>query len=125
MAMSMVRSAALRTALRRGSRSSAPPKRSFSSSAAHDDAHETAKWEKITYLGIASCTIFAFVVLSKPHPHYDEPPSYPYLHIRNKEFPWDKFIRLPWISLDMNWLHLFHIMNSGSNPCGKLCYVFL
>ncbi|XP_021802417.1 cytochrome c oxidase subunit 6a, mitochondrial [Prunus avium] len=88
MAMSMVRSAALRTALRGGSRSSAPPKRSFSSSAAHDDAHETAKWEKITYLGIASCTIFAFVVLSKPHPHYDEPPPYPYLHIRNKEFPW-------------------------------------
>ncbi|CAI9782734.1 unnamed protein product [Fraxinus pennsylvanica] len=26
--------------------------------------------------------------LSKGHPHHEEPPSYPYLHIRNKEFPW-------------------------------------
>ncbi|KAB2626653.1 cytochrome c oxidase subunit 6a [Pyrus ussuriensis x Pyrus communis] len=88
MATAMFRSAGLRTALRGGSRSAAPPRRSFSSSAGHDDARETAKWEKITYLGIASCTILAFVNLSKPHPHYDAPPAYPYLHIRNKEFPW-------------------------------------
>lgn len=47
---------------------------------------ETAKWEKITYLGIASCTIFAFVVLSKPHPHYDEPPVSFLLK------PWDLFL---------------------------------
>ncbi|CAN6562761.1 unnamed protein product [Malus baccata var. baccata] len=88
MATAMFRSAGLRTALRGGSRSAAPPRRSFSSSAGHDDARETAKWEKITYLGIASCTILAFVNLSKPHPHHDAPPAYPYLHIRNKEFPW-------------------------------------
>ncbi|CAN6698142.1 unnamed protein product [Malus baccata var. baccata] len=74
MATAMFRSAGLRTALRGGSRSAAPPRRSFSSSAGHDDARETAKWEKITYLGIASCTILAFVNLSKPHPHHDAPP---------------------------------------------------
>lgn len=39
MAMAMVRSGLLRTALRGGSRSpSAPPKRGFASSAHHDDA---------------------------------------------------------------------------------------
>ncbi|MQM10447.1 hypothetical protein Taro_043343 [Colocasia esculenta] len=62
-------------------------KRSFSA-AAHDDAHETAKWEKITYAGIATCTVLAFYNLSKGHPHHEEPPAYTYLHIRNKEFPW-------------------------------------
>lgn len=35
---------------------------------------ETAKWEKITYLGIATCTVLAVVNLSKPHPHHDPPP---------------------------------------------------
>ncbi|KAK3211047.1 hypothetical protein Dsin_015753 [Dipteronia sinensis] len=89
MSKSMVRSGLLRTALRGGSKiSSAPPKRGFASSAHHDDAYETAKWEKITYLGIASCTALGIYILSKGHPHHDEPPAYPYLHIRNKEFPW-------------------------------------
>lgn len=65
------------------------PKRSFSSGASvEDEAREAAKWEKITYLGAAACTILAFVNLSKGHPHFEEPPAYPYLHIRNKEFPW-------------------------------------
>ncbi|TXG59993.1 hypothetical protein EZV62_014566 [Acer yangbiense] len=86
MAMAMVRSGLLRTALRGGSKTS--PKRGFASSAHHDDAYETAKWEKITYLGIASCTALAVYVLSKGHAHHEEPPAYPYLHIRNKEFPW-------------------------------------
>jgi hypothetical protein len=35
---------------------------------------ETAKWEKIAYLGIATCTLLAIYNLSKGHPHYDEPP---------------------------------------------------
>ncbi|KAL5705946.1 Cytochrome c oxidase subunit 6A [Ranunculus cassubicifolius] len=86
MAMAMVRSG-LQTALRRSAR--APQsKRGFSSSAGHDDAYETAKWEKITYLGIASCTALGAYCLSKGHPHSEEPPAYSYLHIRNKEFPW-------------------------------------
>ncbi|KDO78785.1 hypothetical protein CISIN_1g034187mg [Citrus sinensis] len=90
--MAMVRSGLLQTALRRvSSASSAPPKRGFASSAHHDDAYETAKWEKITYLGIATCTVLAFYNLSKGHPHYEEPPRYEYLHIRNKEFPWGMF----------------------------------
>ncbi|MQL86807.1 hypothetical protein Taro_019358 [Colocasia esculenta] len=62
-------------------------KRRFSASA-HDDAYETAKWEKITYAGIATCTILSIYNLSKGHPHHEPPPPYPYLHIRNKEFPW-------------------------------------
>lgn len=41
MAMAMVRSGALRTALRGGSRASAPPKRPFASSAHHDDARKS------------------------------------------------------------------------------------
>ncbi|KAE9607379.1 hypothetical protein Lal_00026610 [Lupinus albus] len=91
MASSMVRSAFLRTALRArgGAPGSTVPNRNFASSSGHhDDAYETAKWEKITYLGIASCTALAFYILSKGHPHHEEPPAYPYLHIRNKEFPW-------------------------------------
>ncbi|XP_041017459.1 cytochrome c oxidase subunit 6a, mitochondrial-like isoform X2 [Juglans microcarpa x Juglans regia] len=88
MAMAMVRCGLLRTALRGGSRPSAPVKRNFSSSARHDDAREAEKWEKITYVGIATCTVLTIYNLSKGHPHYEEPPPYPYLHIRNKEFPW-------------------------------------
>ncbi|XP_038697192.1 cytochrome c oxidase subunit 6a, mitochondrial-like isoform X2 [Tripterygium wilfordii] len=74
MAMSTVRSAFLRNALRGGSRTSVLPKRRFSSSAHHDDAYESAKWEKITYLGIATCTILTIYNLSKGHPHYEKPP---------------------------------------------------
>ncbi|XP_061351645.1 cytochrome c oxidase subunit 6a, mitochondrial [Gastrolobium bilobum] len=88
MATALVRSGFLRTALRGGARGATTPKRNFASSGHHDDAYETAKWEKITYLGIATCTILAIYTLSKGHPHFDETPSYPYLHIRNKEFPW-------------------------------------
>ncbi|KAL9229505.1 hypothetical protein vseg_004965 [Gypsophila vaccaria] len=75
----------------RGGRSADLMKRSFSSSAHHDTAYEAKesdKWEKITYLGIVSCTALAFWNLSKGHPHFDEPPAYPHMHIRNKEFPW-------------------------------------
>ena len=32
------------------------------------------KWEKITYLGIATCTVLAIYNLSEDHPHYEEPP---------------------------------------------------
>ncbi|KAK4416378.1 Cytochrome c oxidase subunita, mitochondrial [Sesamum alatum] len=90
MATAIVRSG-LRSALR--GRASAPrvspaSRRSFASSSHHDEAAEAAKWEKITYLGIAACSILAIYNLSKGHPHHDEPPAYPYLHIRNKEFPW-------------------------------------
>ncbi|ONK76112.1 uncharacterized protein A4U43_C03F24030 [Asparagus officinalis] len=52
------------------------------------DIYETAKWEKITYAGIVTCTILSIYNLSKGHPHHEDPPAYPYLHIRNKEFPW-------------------------------------
>ncbi|EXB78240.1 hypothetical protein L484_007758 [Morus notabilis] len=75
MAMASIRSGLLRTALRGGSRAPAPPKRNFSSSAHHDDAYETAKWEKITYAGIVTCTVLAIFNLSKGHPHHDEPPT--------------------------------------------------
>ncbi|KAE8715760.1 Cytochrome c oxidase subunit 6a [Hibiscus syriacus] len=88
MAMASVKSGLVRAALRGCSRPTASPKRGFSSSSQHDDAYETAKWEKITYLGIATCTILGIYNLSKGHPHHEEPPAYPYLHIRNKEFPW-------------------------------------
>ncbi|KAF9678176.1 hypothetical protein SADUNF_Sadunf07G0007800 [Salix dunnii] len=101
MAMSMMRSALLRNSLRSASKSSAPTRRGFSSSANHDDAYEAAKWEKITYLGAATCTILAIYNLSRGHHHSETPPEYPYLHIRNKEFPWGYFVdaahKLYWI----------------------------
>eukprot|EP01018_Ginkgo_biloba_P002090 Gb_15571 [translate_table: standard] len=67
---------------------SASSKRSFSASAGHDDAYETEKWKKITFAGIIACTALAIYDLSGGHEHFEEPPPYPYLHIRNKEFPW-------------------------------------
>ncbi|CAH2076157.1 unnamed protein product [Thlaspi arvense] len=88
MATAIVRSALSRAAISAAPRTSVAPKRSFSASAGHDDAYEAAKWEKITYLGIASCTALAAYVLSKGHHHGEDPPAYPYMHIRNKEFPW-------------------------------------
>ncbi|KAH6759907.1 cytochrome c oxidase-like protein [Perilla frutescens var. hirtella] len=91
MATAIVRSG-LRSALRGGAstpRVSPASKRSFSSSSSpQEEAAEASKWEKITYVGIVACTTLAIFNLSKGHPHYDEPPAYPYLHIRNKEFPW-------------------------------------
>nr|XP_043632621.1 cytochrome c oxidase subunit 6a, mitochondrial-like [Erigeron canadensis] len=86
MASAIVRSSIGR-ALRGGPRVN--PTRSFSSGASvEEEAREASKWEKITYVGIVACSVLAFVNLSKGHPHFDEPPAYPYLHIRNKEFPW-------------------------------------
>uniref|UniRef100_I1PFY0 Uncharacterized protein n=1 Tax=Oryza glaberrima TaxID=4538 RepID=I1PFY0_ORYGL len=91
-------SAAARSGLRslaaRAKATAAPAARRRMSSSAHDDAHETAKWEKITYAGIVTCTLLAAYNLSKGHPHFDEPPAYPYLHIRNKEFPWGSYTKL-------------------------------
>ncbi|KAL2501497.1 Cytochrome [Forsythia ovata] len=66
-------------------------KRTFASHGHHDEAVDASKWKKITYLGIATCTILAVVNLSKGHPHHEEPPTYPYLHIRNKKFPWGPY----------------------------------
>ncbi|XP_059644654.1 cytochrome c oxidase subunit 6a, mitochondrial-like [Cornus florida] len=86
MATAMLRSVT-RTAVRGGSQSPAS-KRTFASSSRHDDAYEAEKWEKITHAGIAACTVYGIYTLSKGHPHYEEPPPYPYLHTRNKEFPW-------------------------------------
>ncbi|KAJ1701720.1 hypothetical protein LUZ63_001499 [Rhynchospora breviuscula] len=83
---SMARSA-LRSAAAKAKSVTSAPKRSFSSKH-HDDAYETAKWEKITYAGIVTCTLLAAYNLSKGHHHFPDPPAYPYLHIRNKEFPW-------------------------------------
>ncbi|MCD7452418.1 Cytochrome c oxidase subunit 6A [Datura stramonium] len=89
MATAMFRSS-IGSALRGGAPRVTPAsKRTFAShSSVHEEAREAAKWEKITYVGIVSCTILAVINLSKGHPHSDEPPAYPYLHIRNKEFPW-------------------------------------
>ncbi|XP_074348291.1 cytochrome c oxidase subunit 6a, mitochondrial-like isoform X2 [Apium graveolens] len=71
MASAMVRSALRNVQLRR---TPACSSRTFSSKPGVDDASESAKWEKITYAGIVSCSILAFVVLSKGHTHFDEPP---------------------------------------------------
>ncbi|KAL4582064.1 hypothetical protein LXL04_006602 [Taraxacum kok-saghyz] len=88
-------SAIVRSSLRKAlsiARANPASKRSFSSGgSADEEAREAAKWEKITYVGIAACSILAFVNLSKGHPHFDEPLPYSYMHIRNKEFPWGMF----------------------------------
>lgn len=89
MTLGKVRSS-LQSALR-GGRGSDLLKRGFSSSSHNDEAYEAkeaSKWEKITYVGIATCTLLSIYNLSQGHHHFEEPPPYPYLHIRNKEFPW-------------------------------------
>ncbi|KAL8160348.1 hypothetical protein V2J09_001885 [Rumex salicifolius] len=75
MAMTLAKArSGIQAALRTADRSNII-KRGLSSSAGHDDEHETAKWEKITYAGIVSCTALATYILSKGHAHYDEPPD--------------------------------------------------
>ncbi|XP_060188175.1 cytochrome c oxidase subunit 6a, mitochondrial-like isoform X1 [Lycium barbarum] len=92
MASALIKSNIIRSALRGGASGGTPApalKRTFASSTSHhDEAREAAKWEKITYIGIVTCAILTIFNLAKGHPHYEEPPPYPYLHIRNKEFPW-------------------------------------
>nr|XP_016448355.1 PREDICTED: cytochrome c oxidase subunit 6a, mitochondrial-like [Nicotiana tabacum] len=74
MASAMIKSS-FRSALRVGASRGTPAfKRTFASSAHHDEAREAAKWEKITYVGIITCTVLAIVNLSKGHPHHEEPP---------------------------------------------------
>ncbi|KAL1060499.1 hypothetical protein V6Z11_1Z094000 [Gossypium hirsutum] len=97
MAMASVRWSPTSSPSRRLSSYCSSP-RGFASSSHHDDAYETAKWEKITYLGVATCTVLAIYNLSKGHPHHEEPPAYPYLHIRNKEFPWGMLFLLLTVS---------------------------
>ena len=43
--------------------------------------------QAVTFLAIPVCGIKAFVDLSHEHEHGDDPPAYPYLRIRSKEFP--------------------------------------
>ncbi|XP_075085861.1 cytochrome c oxidase subunit 6a, mitochondrial-like isoform X1 [Nicotiana tabacum] len=75
MASAMIKSS-FRSALRVGASRGTPAfKRTFASSAHHDEAREAAKWEKITYVGIITCTVLAIVNLSKGHPHHEEPPA--------------------------------------------------
>ncbi|WOL05097.1 cytochrome c oxidase subunit 6a, mitochondrial-like [Canna indica] len=64
--------------------------RSFStaSAARYDESHEAEKWEKITIAGIITCVLLSIYNLRKGHHEYPEPPPCPYLHIKNKEFPW-------------------------------------
>ncbi|XP_059285339.1 cytochrome c oxidase subunit 6a, mitochondrial-like isoform X2 [Lycium ferocissimum] len=92
MASALIKSNIIRSALRGGASGGTPApalKRTFASSTSHhDEAREAAKWEKITYIGIVTCAILTIFNLAKGHPHHEEPPPYPYLHIRNKEFPW-------------------------------------
>ncbi|OAE23457.1 hypothetical protein AXG93_285s1140 [Marchantia polymorpha subsp. ruderalis] len=80
------------------------PKRTFSSSAQHEDAvatlgmgrldqislgeEETVKWRNITILGYIGCTLLGAYTLIGGEHHNEERPEYSYLRIRNKEFPW-------------------------------------
>lgn len=71
-------------------------------------ADETAKWEKITYAGIATCTTLAIFILSKGHAHHEEPPvSFFWAHLNISNWstrPW--ITRVPFlfaISLFIRW----------------------
>ncbi|KAL6599844.1 hypothetical protein ACP70R_045495 [Stipagrostis hirtigluma subsp. patula] len=88
MAAPVTRFLAAASAAAKSPAGAATRRRFASSSARHDDAQEAVKWERITYFGIATCTVLAIYNLSKGHQHFPDPPPYPYLHIRNKEFPW-------------------------------------
>ncbi|KAL3702041.1 hypothetical protein R1sor_020063 [Riccia sorocarpa] len=64
------------------------PKRTFASSAQHEDAEEAVKWRNITIAGYVTCALLGAYVLTGGEHHQEERPEYSYLHIRNKEFPW-------------------------------------
>jgi len=49
---------------------------------------QVARWRNITYLAVMGCAGLAFYTLTAGHEHHEKPPAYPYLRIRNKEFPW-------------------------------------
>lgn len=71
-------------------------------------ADETAKWEKITYAGIFTCTTLAIFILSKGHPHHEEPPVsffWAHLNISNwSTHPWiTRVLFLFAISLFIRW----------------------
>lgn len=60
---------------------------------------ETAKWEKITYVAIVSCTAFAIYNLSKGHPHHEEPPvSFFWAHLNISNWS-----TRPWIIIAIEW----------------------
>ncbi|KAL6779287.1 hypothetical protein ACKKBG_A11700 [Auxenochlorella protothecoides x Auxenochlorella symbiontica] len=53
-----------------------------------EEIKEMNKWKIITYVAIPVCIAKGAYDLSHPAHHDAEKPDYPFLHIRNKEFPW-------------------------------------
>ncbi|KAK2075867.1 hypothetical protein QBZ16_001609 [Prototheca wickerhamii] len=79
---------ALRSASARVARAGQQTRRFSGAVNVEEEVKEMNKWRIITYLAIPVCAVKAFVDLSHGEHHAEEAPDYPYLHIRNKEFPW-------------------------------------
>ncbi|CAI7793024.1 unnamed protein product [Closterium sp. NIES-53] len=64
--------------------------RQMSSSSSHaHDVEETIKWRNVTAVAIVGCfALGVYNFAGAAHHAKHERPAYPYLHIRNKEFPW-------------------------------------
>ncbi|CAI5521144.1 unnamed protein product [Closterium sp. Naga37s-1] len=61
---------------------------SSASSHAHD-VEETIKWRNVTAVAIVGCfALGVYNFAGAAHHAKHDRPAYPYLHIRNKEFPW-------------------------------------
>ena len=64
--------------------------RRFLSSSASDQEHmkQIARWRTVTYFAVAGCGAMLVYTFTHEHGHHEKPPAYPYLRIRNKQFPW-------------------------------------
>eukprot|EP00898_Chlorokybus_atmophyticus_P003079 jgi/Chlat1/3772/Chrsp259S03910 len=71
--------------------SSTLQRRGFASKHDHEaEIAEMDKWRKLTYVGVVVTSIYMVYTLGFNQEHHGEhgKPKYPYLHIRNKAFPW-------------------------------------
>lgn len=62
----------------------------MSGASIEEEVKEMNKWKIVTLAAIPACVALALWDLSAPAEHAHERPAYPYLRIRNKEFPWGK-----------------------------------
>mmetsp|Transcript_20322 Transcript_20322/g.48412 ORF Transcript_20322/g.48412 Transcript_20322/m.48412 type:complete len:108 (+) Transcript_20322:130-453(+) len=49
---------------------------------------ECNKWRTVSLIAAPACLALSAYFMAQPHEHFEEPPEYSYLRVRNKEFPW-------------------------------------
>lgn len=81
----------IRTAFKRISHNTGTQRRYFSANASEEEMkRQVTMWRNITCVMVPMCMglfIYDFFI-APPEEHHEKPPAYPYLRIRNKDFPW-------------------------------------